>query len=84
MAGAAQIAVCARGRCYPDMESAIMKVIAARPRRPAASDDRTTSSRLAVSTVSLALVHPGRPGPCSNGSNRGLGLTFVRTPASPG
>jgi hypothetical protein len=60
MAGAAHVALCARRIGYPDMESVIMRVIAARPTGGRnASTERTRLVRaIAVSTVSLALVDP--------------------------
>jgi hypothetical protein len=60
MAGAAHVALCARRIGYPDMESVVMKVIAARPTDGRnASTERTNLARaIAVSTVSLALVDP--------------------------
>jgi hypothetical protein len=60
MAGAAHVALCARRIGYPDMESVVMRVIAARPTDGRnASTERTRLSRaIAVSTVSLALVDP--------------------------
>ena len=61
MAGAAHVALCARRIGYPDMESVVMRVIAARPTGGRnASGERTSMGRaIAVSTVSLALVDPG-------------------------
>ena len=60
MAGAAHVALCARRIGYPDMESVVMRVIAARPTDGrGASTHRTRLGRaVAVSTVSLALVDP--------------------------
>jgi Carboxypeptidase regulatory-like domain len=60
MAGAAHIALCARRIGYPDMDSVVMRVIAARPTDGRnASTERTRLGRaIAVSTVSLALVDP--------------------------
>ena len=60
MAGAAHVAVCAQRIGYPDMESVVMRVIAARPTERIASTtrDRSLVGRHAVSTVSLALVDP--------------------------
>jgi hypothetical protein len=60
MAGAAHVALCARRIGYPDMESVIMRVIAARPTDGCnASAERTRMGRaIAVSTVSLALIDP--------------------------
>ena len=60
MAGAAHVALCARRIGYPDMESVVMRVIAARPTDGRnASTERTRLGRaIAVSTVSLALVDP--------------------------
>jgi hypothetical protein len=60
MAGAAHVALCARRIGYPDMESVVMRVIAARPTDGGGvSGDRTRLARaIAVSTVSLALVDP--------------------------
>jgi hypothetical protein len=60
MAGAAHVALCARRIGYPDMESVVMRVIAARRSRGRdASSERTRLVHaIAVSTVSLALVDP--------------------------
>jgi RNA polymerase sigma factor (sigma-70 family) len=60
MAGAAHVALCARMIGYPDMESVVMRVIAARPTDSRnASTERTTVARaIAVSTVYLALLDP--------------------------
>jgi protocatechuate 3,4-dioxygenase beta subunit len=60
MAGAAHVALCARRIGYPDMESVVMRVLAARPTAGRnASTERTRLGRaIAVSTVSLALVDP--------------------------
>jgi RNA polymerase sigma factor (sigma-70 family) len=60
MAGAAHVALCARRIGYPDMESVVMRVIAARPTDSRnASTERTSVARaIAVSTVFLALLDP--------------------------
>ena len=60
MAGAAHVALCARRIGYPDMESVVMRVIAARPTdgRNASSERTRLGRAIAVSTVSLALVDP--------------------------
>jgi hypothetical protein len=59
-AGAAHIALCARRIGYPDMESVVMRVLAARPTDGRnASTERTRLGRaVAVSTVSLSVVDP--------------------------
>jgi hypothetical protein len=55
-----ELALSARRIGYPDMDSVVMRVIAARPTDSRnASTDRTSLGRaIAVSTVSLALVDP--------------------------
>jgi RNA polymerase sigma factor (sigma-70 family) len=60
MAGAAHVALCARRIGYPDMESVVMRVIAARPTdgRNASSERTRLGRAIAVSTVTLALVDP--------------------------
>jgi hypothetical protein len=61
MAGAAHVALCARRIGYRDMESVIMRVLAARPGsgRNASSERTRPISAIAVSTVPLALIDPG-------------------------
>ncbi len=63
MAGAAHVAACARRIGYPDMESVIMRVLAARPPQcngRGASGDATSFVRsVAISAVPLALLDPG-------------------------
>jgi hypothetical protein len=61
MAGAAHVAACARQIGYPDMESVIVRVMAARPSdsRNASSDRAVLMRALTVSTVPLALLDPG-------------------------
>ena len=60
MAAAAHIAACARRVDYPDMESAIMRVIAARPclRLRALKDRSHLIGCLTISAVPLALLDP--------------------------
>ncbi len=60
LAAAAHIAACARQIGYPDMDSAIMRVMAARPCHTlrALNDRDALIGSLAVSGVALALVDP--------------------------
>ncbi len=61
LGGAAHVALRARRIGYPDMESVIMRVMAARPSdaRDASSDRTRLVRSIAVSAVPLALVDPG-------------------------
>jgi hypothetical protein len=58
---AARVAICARRIGYPDMESVIMRVMAARHNESHGwrSDHDNALASLAVSAVPLALVDPG-------------------------
>jgi hypothetical protein len=55
------VALCARRIGYPDMESAIMRVMAARPSdtRDASSDRTRLVRSITISAVPLALIDPG-------------------------
>jgi hypothetical protein len=61
MAGAAHVALCARRCGYPDMDSAVMRVLAARPADPrhGFGERQNVMRSIAVSAVPLALVDPG-------------------------
>ncbi len=61
MAAAARIAVCARRIGYPDMESVIMRVMAAWPigERHASSDRARQIQSILEAAVPLALIDPG-------------------------